>query len=248
MKLTELRKLTIHPALRVALILVGAVLAGYVVSMIAYPAPLIQEDQQVPLVVGMPADEAERTLDGAGFRVKLQDTREADPILPAGHITWQDPPAFTETPGGSLIELTVSSGAAPVTVPDVLLFDLDEARRIMGAAGLTVGVIDSVPADAPPGVVVSTRPAVGSPRAPGSPVDLVVSRGPAAVRVPDLASMAESDARARLDALGLRVGLVRTRPDLQVSPGTVLEQRPQAGVLLPRGGRVDLTVADVRRP
>jgi eukaryotic-like serine/threonine-protein kinase len=238
--------LTIHPALRLALLLLGAVLAGYAVSMIAYPAPLVSEDQQVPLVVGMPADEAERTLDGGGFRVKLQDTRESDPVLPAGHITWQDPPAFTQAPGGSLIELTVSSGPAPVTVPDVQLFDLDEARRIMGAAGLAVGVIDSVPADAPPGVVVSTRPAVGSPRSPGSPVDLVVSRGPAAVRVPDLSSMAESDARARLDALGLRVGLVRTRLDTQVSPGTVLEQRPQPGVLLPRGGRVDLTVADVR--
>lgn len=236
----------IPPAVRIALVLAAAALLGYGAAMLFYPAPLVQQEQRVPLVVGMPAEEAERTLEDAGFRIRADEVREADPALPAGHVTWQDPPAFLETPRGSMVELTISSGAAPVTVPDVQLFDLDEARRIMGAAGLAVGVIDSVPADAPPGVVVSTRPPEGTPRPPGSTVDLVVSRGPAAVRVPDLAGMPESEARARLDALGLRIGLVRTRRGTRVQPGTVLEQRPRAGVLLPQGGRVDLTVADVR--
>jgi serine/threonine-protein kinase len=200
------------------------------------------------LVIGMTADEARALLEGSGFTVKVGETRESDPLLPAGHVTWQDPPADLEAPVGSLVELTLSSGPAPVAVPDVALFDLDQARRVIAAAGLVVGSLDSVPAEAPPGVVVATRPAEGTLRPYGAVVELVLSRGPAAVRVPALLGLPEAEARQRLDTLGLRVGLVRQQGTHRGRPGMVLEQRPRPGALLPRGGRVDLTIAEPRMP
>ena len=223
-----------------------AAIAGYLVSVIAYPAPLVARDRQVGLVVGLPAAEAEKELTGQGFRVKVVDAREADPSLPAGSVAWQDPPAFVELRRGAVVELTLSGGPAPVTVPDVVRFDADEARRVVSAAGLAVGNVDSVPSDADRGVVVSTRPPEGTPRPPGARIDLVVSRGPVDVRVPDLTGLPEQAARQRLDAAGLRVGVVQTRRVARGKPSSVLEQRPSGGVFLPRGGRVDLTVAEVR--
>jgi beta-lactam-binding protein with PASTA domain len=228
------------------LMLVAVALAGYFASLLLYPAPIVARDHRIPLVVGMPGDDAAATLERLGFRVKVGEARESDPLLPAGHVAWQDPPAWLDAPEGSLVELTLSAGPAPVAVPDVYLFDLDEARRILGAAGLGVGSLDSVAAEAPPGVVVATRPAEGTPRPPGSVVDVVVSRGPAAVRVPVVTGLPVAEARRRLEAAGFRPGMVRRRPDARVGAGLVLDQQPRGGVFLPRGGRVDLTVAEAR--
>jgi len=233
--------------LRAAGLLVAAGVAGYLASLIIYPAPIVTRDTRVALVVGLPVEEAEKELTAQGFRVKVADAREADPALPAGHVIWQDPPASLVMPEGSVVELVLSDGPAPVTVPDVLQFRVDEARRILAAAGLAVGSIDSVPASADRGVVVSTRPPEGTPRAPGARIDLVVSRGPADVRVPDVAGLQEEAARQRIEMVGLTVGLVQTRPPGRARPGSILEQRPAPGVLLPRGARIDLIVAE-RRP
>lgn len=233
-----------RPAVRVAALVVLAGVAGYLVSLIAWPAPILDEDVPVTLVVGLPEAAAVQQLTAQGFRIKVLESRESDPTLPADHVTWQDPPAALRLPKGSLVTLTLSGGPSQVAVPDVALFELDDARRVITAAGLTVGDVDSIPAQAERGVVVSTRPPIGSPRAAASRVDLVVSRGPAEVRVPGLVGLAETVARQRLEMLGLTVGSVEVRPPGRARPNTILEQRPAAGVLLPRGGRVDLIIAD----
>jgi len=228
------------------LVLLVAGLAGWLVSLAAYPAPLMSKEQGVALVIGLPQGEAEKSLVEQGFKVKYREAREADPTLPAGHVVWQNPPASLGLPSGSVVELTLSDGPAQVPVPDVMYFDLEEARRVITAAGLAVGGIDSVPADTDRGVVVSTRPPDGTLRAPGARVDLVVSRGPAAVRIPEVAGLTEVVARERIEEAGLRIGLVTTRRDNRGKPGTVLSQRPNPGSFLPKGGRVDLVVNDSR--
>ncbi len=227
-------------------VVLGAALAGYAGALLLYPAPLVARDERVALVIGLPLEAATRELEQQGFRVKIASAAEPDPTVPKGYVTWQEPPGFVELPEGSQVELTVSDGPAAATVPDVLQFDLDHARRVLAAAGFAVGGIDSIPSAAEAGVVVSTRPAAGTPRQAGSRVEVVVSRGPAAIRIPDLVGMSETDARTRLDELGLRVGLVRKSRDGRGRPGLVLTQRPRPGVLSPKGGRVDLTVSDAR--
>lgn len=234
--------------LNAVLILIAAGLTGWLVSLLAYPAPLVEREKRLALVIGLSLEEAQRELEEQGFRVKVRGAREADPALPAGHVTWQEPAAYLELPQGSEVELTLSAGPAPTTVPDVHYFDLEEARKVIAAAGLTVGGIDSVAADVDRGVVVSTRPPQGTTRAPGSRVDVVVSRGPAAVPVPNVGGISEVTARERIDAAGLRVGLVRNEERDDSPPGTVLSQRPSPGSLLPKGGRVDLVVSNPKAP
>jgi serine/threonine-protein kinase len=229
---------------RIAALIAVAGLAGFLASLIAWPAPILDKDVPVALVIGRPEEAAVQELTAQGFRTKVLEGRETDPTLPARHVTWQDPPAALRLPKGSLVTLTLSSGPSQVAVPDVAMFELDDARRVMEAAGLTIGSVDSVPASAERGVIVATRPPIGSPRPPASRVDLVVSRGPADVRVPGLIGLPETVARQRLEMLGLTVGMVEVRRSGRARPNTIVEQRPAAGVLLPRGGRVDLTIAD----
>ncbi len=229
--------------LRIGLILGFAALAGYLVTWVAYPAPLITRERQLARVLGLPRAEAEKELSQQGFRAKVEG-EDADPVIPAGYVVWQDPPPETALPGGTVVHLTLSTGPGPVTVPDVLSFDVDQARQVIEAAGLRLGDIDSIPSSADPGLIVGTRPGIGSTRQPASAVDLLVSKGPADIRVPDVTGLRQEEARQRLEAAGLRIGTVTTQKRGRNSPGIVLEQRPSAGVFTPHESRVNLVISN----
>ena len=227
--------------LRTVLILAAAALGGYLITCVAYPAPLITRDHPVARVLGLPAEAAERELTEQGLKPRFE-AEEADPVIPAGHITWQDPPPGTVLPRGGMVHLTRSSGPAPVAVPDVTSFEVEQARLVIEAAGLRVGEVDAVPNVAEAGVVVSTRPPTGATRTPGSSVGLIVSRGPADIRVPDVVGLEQEEARRRLESAGLRIGKLSTRPG-RGRAGLVLQQRPAAGVFSPHESRIDLVIS-----
>lgn len=227
--------------MRAALILAAAALGGYLVTCVAYPAPLITRDHPTARVLGLPLDQAEKALAEAGMKAKL-DGEEADPVVPAGHVTWQDPPPGTVLPRGFVVHLTTSSGPAPVSVPDVTGYEVDQARQILEAAGLRTGEVDAVPNAAAAGVIVATRPPTGTTRTSGSKVGLVISKGPADIRVPDVMGLDEAEARRRLESAGLKVGKVGAR-SAKGRPGVVLQQRPGPGVFSPHESRVDLVIS-----
>jgi serine/threonine-protein kinase len=215
---------------------------GYLVSAFwLFPAPLFSRDQRVPRVLDEGITRAQEELTKAGFRIKIA-AEEADPRVPKGKVVWQDPPPGTTLARGSTVQLTPSSGPAQILVPDVINFDAADARKVLLAAGLTVGSEDSVQSNAPTGVVVQTRPAGGVARDGGSSVSLVLSSGPPATSVPSVVGMTVEDARRQIERLGLTIGGVRVMKN-PGAPGVVLEQTPSAGARLIRGSRLDLVVS-----
>lgn len=217
-----------------------AALAGYLLTCAIYPAPILPRETSVPQLRGMRGDSALAQLARLSLRGRLSDTTR-DPLIPPGSVVWQSPAPETMLPEGALVKLAVSSGQPPVTVPDVALLDLDLAVDVLQAAGLKQGVVDTVRADEDFGTVVAVTPAPGAVVQPGRAVDLSVSSGPASVRVPDLTGLPLGAARDRLRGMGLRVGTLQQRFDGKA--GTVLEQSPAAGEMLPRGGAVNLTIS-----
>lgn len=226
---------------------VAALVLGYVGSMVMFPAPLVTRETPVARVIGLELAEAESRLTDQGFRPKSDD-RETDPEIPADHILWQDPPPGLELEPGAVVRLTVSDGPASVTIPDLVDFEFEPAVRILRAGGFQIGTVDSVAAGQPSGVILATRPSVGSTRPSGSTVDLVVSRGPATIRVPSVVGMDRVAARAALEQAGLRVGNIQTRVVPRARPGQVLEQRPAAGTLSPRDAAILLVIVRPEGP
>lgn len=224
-------------------VILAAATAGYVTTCVVYPSPLFNREHLVARVIGEPVADAEAELTRLGFKAKVAG-EAPDPDVPEGHVVWQDPPPDLSVPGGTTIQLTRSSGPAPVAVPDVAQFDAGQAGRVINAAGLKVGSVDSVPSQADPGVVVATRPSAGAGLPPGSTVDIVVSQGPATIRVPNVVGLPLAEARQRLADAGLATGRV-TRVDRAGPPDTVVEQRPAAGGLRAHGARIDLVVTEV---
>lgn len=95
----------------------------------------------------------------------------------------------------------------------------------------------------PPGHVLAQRPPAGTLVKRGSPVTLVLSRGPQLLEVPDVEGSALQAAQVTLTAAGLSLGRTLVLHSDDGKSGTVIGQRPTAGTRAERAAAVDLFLA-----
>lgn len=227
-------------------IVTGAALAGYLITVLwLFPAPFLSSDQSVPRVLELGMQQARDRLTGKKFRVRIEG-EVPNNRTPRGGVVWQDPPPSMVLPEGTMILLTVSSGPKDVLIPDVAGLDGGLAQAVLTAGGFKVTAFDSIATPSERGVTLATRPPAGTARASGTPVTIVVSAGAASTPIPDLRGLTTQEARRALADAGLVMGRVTTKVSTDRAEGAVLEQRPAAGTLSPRDGRVDLIIA--RKP
>jgi beta-lactam-binding protein with PASTA domain len=138
------------------------------------------------------------------------------------------------------VALTVSGGKPKLAAPNVVGLTAAAAVRRLQAAGLTSSQ-RVIFASAPPGRVVSQRPAAATAVKKGSTVALSVSKGPQRVVVPNVVGRRRDDAVARIKQAGL-VAAVFSVPS-QAARGFVVAQSPQAGTKAPKRSRVRLNVS-----
>ena len=69
-------------------------------------------------------------------------------------------------------------------------------------------------------------------------ITLVVSKGPAPIKVPDVRGMKTKDAQDKLQALGFKVNLVHA----PFGTGVVYDQKPLPGTLEPPGTTITLDI------
>jgi serine/threonine-protein kinase len=159
-------------------LIVATFIVGYGISSLwLIPGSMFSKDHSLPRVLELPDAKARQKLTELGFRPRLDGERPND-SFPAGTVIWQDPPPGTVLQPNSVVQLVLSTGPSLVAVPDVIGLNVSQAGKILVAAGVRVGAVDSGAAGPEPGVVVATRPAAGVGRPRGAPVALVISRGP----------------------------------------------------------------------
>jgi beta-lactam-binding protein with PASTA domain len=159
-------------------LILATFILGYGISALwLTPGSIFSKDHSLPRVLGMPESQARQKLTELGFRPRLDGERPND-VFPTGTVIWQDPPPSTVLQPNSVVQLVLSAGPALVAVPDVIGLNVPQASKILTAAGVRVGAVDSTSAGQEPGVVVATRPAAGVGRPRGAAIALVVSRGP----------------------------------------------------------------------
>ncbi|MEL7310202.1 MAG: PASTA domain-containing protein [Pseudomonadota bacterium] len=196
-----------------------------------------------PSTVGLSQAGAESAIVGAGLAVGNVVIETSDTV-PEGSVISQDPPAGTELPQGSSVDLVVSGGPSDIPVPTTIGLTQAEAEAALTAAGFVIGNITSEASDTiPVGSVVRTNPAPDEAIAPGSTVDLVVSVGPNNTAVPNVAGLSEAAARQAIIDAGLTVGDVTGEADDNVPAGDAIRTDPLVGTLIPAGAPVDLVIS-----
>jgi beta-lactam-binding protein with PASTA domain len=159
-------------------LIVGTFVLGYGLSALWLSrGSVFSSEHALPRVLELPEAQARKKLTDLGFRPRVEGQRTND-SFPQGTVVWQDPPPGTVLDPSSVVQLTLSSGPSLVAVPDVIGLNVPQAGKIMAAAGVRVGSVDTLPGGDERGVILATRPAAGVGRPRGAAINLVVSRGP----------------------------------------------------------------------
>jgi serine/threonine-protein kinase len=195
----------------------------------------------VPDLRGRPLDAAQATLEDLGFVVRL-DEGGYDRRVAEGAVLEVSPRPGTELERGATITLTPSLGPPLVAVPDVTGKTLQAAERALHRSRLGIEVARREYHDRiPEGAVISQTP-LGGQLQEGEVVRVVVSRGHAPVRVPDVAGDRADAAVTALERLGFVV-TVREEFSAKVAKGRAIEVVPASGTTQDYGSALTLTVS-----
>jgi serine/threonine-protein kinase len=136
-----------------------------------------QRTATVPNVVGLTQQQAQVTLENAGFDVG--DVTQQRGNAARGLVLAMSPGAGQTLPIPSSVALVVSGGPATVVVPDLLGLTLPEARSTLDQLGLTLAParVDSAALE-PPNTVTGQTPNGGNSVPAGSVVRVTISGRP----------------------------------------------------------------------
>jgi serine/threonine-protein kinase len=222
--------------------LVAVLLVGLLVGAVAWGLGAART-VPMPSVLGLTPAAAQDKL--TPLEITLDTSQqEFSETIPSGAIISTDPVPGDDVRQGSTVSAVVSKGKERYAVPQVAEFTVEEATAALEDANLTVGDVtkaydDTIALD----LVISTDPAVGTKLKRDQAVTLVVSKGPAPVKLPDLVGQPQAKAIAALKKLGITDLVVTEEFSKTVAQGSVVSMAPKPGVTVPKGSQVALVVS-----
>ena len=145
-----------------------------------------------------------------------------------------------------LTVVVMSGGSASTTVPELRGLPAGgveaRARRLHVKPAFSTRHSEATAA----GIAIAQQPSAGARIAQGSTVRVVMSSGPAPVKVPAVVGQPSSSAGTEIADAGLRYGVTLVAAPGS-KPGVVTNQSPGASVSVPHGSTVALSVAETPR-
>lgn len=227
----------------VLLLVLLALLAG-LVWFVARETGLIGDSKadrvEMPLVLGKTADEATAELERVGLEPRVVN-EESDQQEP-GHVFGQDPPAGNQVDVGAEVTIKVAAEAEKVKVPNFVGKNIDDARDLAEAEGLSLSTKEQPDSKVPADQVISQAQAPGTEIGKGSSIEVVVSTGKDQKTVPDVSGKDSADAANELGQAGFKTRTSR-EPSATVESGKVIRTDPAAGTRVEEGATITMIVS-----
>src|SRR5512142_2694648 len=176
------------------LVVVIGVVAGVAIYLLAGGG----KTYAVPLVNGEPVAQAKSQIIAAHLRVG-DVINQPNSSIKKGLVIKSTPAEGSNVAADTVVTLYVSSGAAPVSVPNVQGKQENDAASILQNDGFTVAVQQDTTSTQPAGTVVGQNPQPGTQVPPGSKVTIFVS---GAASVPNVVGLSQASAEALLQSRG----------------------------------------------
>ena len=191
----------------------------------------------MPDLTGKTREEALELVKKARFNTP-QISEDFHDTVPEGQISFQDPAPNASVAHNTIVKITVSKGRQPVSMPNLVGKPSQEAQNELTQVGLQPQVTEDFSDSVPKGKVISQSVAPNTTVHRLDQVNLVISKGPEVVAVPNVFGKSEGDARAALESAGFTVNVKRTFGDSK----RVLNSNPSAGTQAKVGSTVTITL------
>lgn len=221
----DARPRSVGPIILLAVVaLVIAAAAGYFASRPGVPRV------RVDSYVGITDSQAQLAIVNSGLNPKI--TRATSESVAVNHVISQDPAPNTEVPKGSDVSLVVSSGKPTVALQNFVNYTVADAQNDLSNLKFQTKVerkFDAAPKD----TVIAEKPKPGTKVAAGSTVTLVVSDGPAPIKMPRLVGLTIDAATAIAAKDGFTVNVAERATFNNVKPNVIASQDVPAGTQIP---------------
>ena len=239
----ELRE-RLHWIFRMALLLFILSSVAFLSALTAMRFAIQGREVSMPDVVGAPAKQAQKMLEGRRLGMKIEDRVYSS--LPVDAVVRQSPPPNLRVKTGQFAHVVLSLGPQKVSIPHLKDMSLRAAQVELLRSGMQLGEVSSVylPGTAADAVLLQD-PAPGTTDVQSSHVNLLVSLGPRppAFVMPELAGLSAGEAEAKLNAAGLKVAKVTVVAGVEQPAGTVVAQAPARGQRVDGRTSIELQVA-----
>ena len=194
--------------------------------------------KDVPNVVGKGQDEASRTLADAGLALGAVTDAYSEEV-PPGEVISQSVAAGTSLAHDSTVDVVLSKGREPRTVPTLTGKGASAAKSSIEALGLVASPTEAYSDTVPEGQVISQQTREGSTVYRGDSVSYTVSKGPEMVTVPDVVGLQRQEAHDKLEGAGFTV-----QEDLILGGffNTVRSSDPAGGSKVKKGATVTISI------
>lgn len=192
-----------------------------------------QERIEIPSVTNLTPDLATQKI--AELGLTIGDVNEAfDMKIPAGFVIGTDPKSGDKVKRNSVVNIVVSKGVEKVSLISYVGKGGDEALSELTNKGFDVNVVYKFSDRVFKGLVISQTPESSDSIGLGSKVELVLSKGPEFVFVPNVLGKSKNDASLDLENLGLKV--------VTRGSGKVNNISPAIGTKVKQGAVITLTL------
>ena len=204
----------------VLLLALLAALGGWYFGVARYTA--------TPGVLNLSEAAARVKLDHAGLGMTVEDHAYSETVR-RGFVLSTDPAPGDRVLKDGTVGAVVSLGPERHRVPDVRNKSLDEAQQALDQSKLAYGdEVQRYDATIAKGRVITTDPAPGTSLRRNAAVDVVVSKGPRPIRIPDFTGKPVAAAQTVLGRRGFKVDTTEVNDDT-VPKGRVITQSPDTG-------------------
>jgi eukaryotic-like serine/threonine-protein kinase len=221
----------------------GLVVVLGVVIGVAYYLLAGGKTTAVPLVNNVPVASAEGQLRTANLVPAV--VYQPDSTVAKGVVIRSSPAEGDNVAPHTVVTLYVSTGAAPVAVPDVEGKQENTAQATLQQDGFQVKIETDATSTQPSGTVVNQTPVGGTKVAPGSTVTIFVSGG---VTVPNVVGLPGTSAVTELQNDGFKVNQIVTAGPAGTAPGAVWQQHPSANSTEPAQSTVTIYIQPSASP
>lgn len=202
----------------------------------------------VPDLVGVPEAEARNLIAANDWVIDVQSER-SDEVPVLGQVVRTAPAAGVELAEGEPFLMVVSQGPLLRTLPESTGLRESEATTTLVGLRLQVDTVEQFDEVVPAGTVISWSVpgdptlTAGAEVEPETPVQLVLSLGPAPRVVPNLVGRPLAEARAELEAIQLSLVEVEQVFSDDIPLGSVVAQSVPEGAEVERGSTVAVALS-----
>jgi len=195
-----------------------------------------------PGVINLSQTQANQKVEASGLSFEVGG-RSFSETVTAGSVISTDPAAGSKILENGTVTAVISRGPERYEVPSLRGMTEDQAQQAIDEASLTFGdTSERYSEKLAEGVVLRSLPPPGTELKRDAAVDLIVSRGPRPIKVPDFTGKDAAKAETVLSEHGLKV-VTSGQHDDTIAEGDVITQTPSGGRLY-RGDTVRLLISE----